>query len=129
MQESTTKSLTAISRGKHSELLAATALLANGYSVMEPIAPEPYDLVIRDPNTGETQYVQVKSAFSRNEKRYGGKYIVVRGAKSNGKVYTREEVDLFAAVWDGEVYLFPNREKSEYWIKPENLDERWRKVG
>jgi|SRR5690625_1940949 len=112
-------------RGKHAELLAATALLANGYSVMEPISPQAWDLAIRHPITGETSYVQVKTAFSRNEERYGGEYIVVRGAKNSGRVYTREEVDYFIAVWDGKAYLFPNREKSEYWIRPKDLATKW----
>ena len=120
--------LSSTERGKHAELLAATALLANGYSVMEPISPQPYDLAIRHPQTGETSYVQIKTAFSRNEERYGGEYIVVRGAKNSGKVYMREEVDYFVAVWQGDVYLFPNREIKEYWIRPDKLSEKWTKL-
>lgn len=116
--------LSSNSKGKHAELLAQTALLANGFVVMEPISPQPYDLAIRRAD-GTTAYVQVKSAFMRDEERYGGEYIVVRGAKSNGDVYTRDEVDYFVAVWDGEAYLFPNRECSEYWIKPEDLPKKW----
>lgn len=117
--------LTSNDRGKHSELLAATDLLANGYSVLEPISPQPYDLAIRHPQTGESSYIQIKTAFMRDEPRYGGAYIVVRGARNNGKVYTMGEVDYFVAVWDGEVYLFPNREKSEYWIRPKDLSTKW----
>lgn len=120
--------LSSTERGKHAELLAATALLANGYSVMEPISPQPYDLAIRHPQTGETSYVQIKTAFSRDEERYGGEYIVVRGAKNSGKVYMREEVDYFVAVWQGDVYLFPNREIKEYWIRPDKLSEKWMKL-
>lgn len=120
--------LSSTERGKHAELLAATALLANGYSVLEPISPQPYDLAIRHPQTGETSYVQIKTAFSRDEERYGGEYIVVRGAKNSGKVYTREEVDYFVAVWQGDVYLFPNREIKEYWIRPDKLSEKWMKL-
>lgn len=120
--------LSSTERGKHAELLAATALLANGYSVLEPISPQPYDLAIRHPQTGETSYVQIKTAFSRDEERYGGEYIVVRGAKNSGKVYTREEVDYFVAVWQGDVYLFPNREIKEYWIRPDKLSEKWTKL-
>lgn len=120
--------LSSTERGKHAELLAATALLANGYSVMEPISPQPYDLAIRHPQTGETSYVQIKTAFSRDEERYGGEYIIVRGAKNSGKVYTLEEVDYFVAVWQGDVYLFPNREIKEYWIRPDKLSEKWTKL-
>jgi len=121
----TTIELTSNVKGRHAELLAQTALLANGYSVLEPISPQPYDLAIRHPETGETSYVQIKTAFLRDEPRYGGEYVVVRGAKNNGQTYTKKEVDYFAAVWDDEVYLFPNREKSEYWIRPKDLASKW----
>jgi len=120
--------LTSISKGKHAELLAQTALLANGYTVMEPISAEPFDMAIKRIGDKATSFVQVKTAFLRDEERYGGEYIVVRGAKNNGKVYTSQEVDYFVAVWDGDVYLFPNREKSEYWIRPSDLDVKWTKL-
>lgn len=126
MQEQTS-TLSSNERGKHAELLAATALLANGYEVMEPISPQPYDLTVR--RAGEpAKFVQVKTAFVRDEERYGGEYIVVRGGRSNGKVYKKEEVDLFAAVWDGEVYIFPNREISEYWVRPSEIATKWTKL-
>lgn len=115
--------------GKHAELLAQTALLANGYEVSEPIVPLPYDLVARNPQTGETINVQVKTSFSRNEERYGGEYIVVRGARNNGKVYQLDEVDVFIAVWGGECYMFDNREIGEYWVRPRHIDEKWTKLS
>lgn len=115
-------------RGKHAELLAATALLANGYSVLEPISPQPYDLAARNPTTGETIFVQVKTAFTRNETRYGGEYVVVKGARNNGSVYRLSEVDYFVAVWNGDAYLFANREISEYWVKPEHVHTKWTKL-
>lgn len=112
-------------KGRHAELLAQMALLANGWIVLEPISPQPYDLAIRRPDGGETKYVQVKTGFLRDEERYGGEYVVVRGARNNGSVYKKSEVDYFAAVWDGEVYLFPNREVSEYWTRPTDLATKW----
>ena len=118
--------LTSNEKGRHAELLAATALLANGYTVLEPISPQAYDMAIRRAD-GSTEYVQVKTVFSRNEERYGGEYLVVRGYRNNGDVYTREEVDYFIAVWQGVVYMFPNREAKEYWVKPEEVDEKWTK--
>lgn len=123
-----TTPLTPIEKGRHSELLAQTALLANGYTVLEPIAPEPFDLAIKRIGDKETFYVQVKSAFTRDEERYGGKYVVVKGAKNNGAVYTKVEVDYFIAIYDGEVYMFPNRERSEYWIRPEHISDKWTKL-
>lgn len=124
----TTSELSTNIKGKHAELLVQTAFMANGYEVSEPISPQPYDLVVRRGND-DVRLVQVKTAFLRDEKRYGGKYVVVRGHKSNKDVYTRNEVDLFAAVWDGEVYIFPNREVSEYWCRPEELTKKWRKIS
>lgn len=117
--------LTSNDKGRHAELIAQTALLASGYTVLEPIAPEPFDLAIKRPGDKRTYYVQVKTAFKRNEKRYYGEYIVVRGAKRNGDVYTKDEVDYFVAVWDGKVYMFPNREISEYWVRPSELGVKW----
>ncbi len=122
------ETLSSNSKGKHAELLAATALLANGWSVLEPISPQAYDLAARNPDTQETVYVQVKTAFKRSEERYGGEYLVVRGARNNGRVYGLDEVDVFIAVWEGDCYLFPNREKSEYWIRPEHIDVKWTKL-
>lgn len=115
-------------KGRHAELIAQMALLANGWSVLEPISPQPYDLAIRHAETHETYYVQVKTAILRNEKRYGGDYLVVKGAKNNGKVYTLDEADYFIAVYEGDCYLFPNREISEYWCKPEHAAIKWSKL-
>src|SRR5690554_574549 len=120
--------LTPLERGRHAELLAQTALLANGYTVMEPISPEPFDLAIK--REGErTLFVQVKTAFMRDEERYGGEYIVVKGAKNSGDVYTKDEVDHFVAIWNGAVYMFPNREVSEYWIRPSDMGTKWTKLS
>lgn len=120
---------TSIERGRHAELLAQTALLSNGMTVLEPISPEPFDLAARVKDNGKTIYVQVKTAFSRDEDRYGGEYVVVRGSKSNGKVYTKKEVDFFVAVWEGTCYMFPNEEKSEYWVRPKDMDCKWTKLS
>jgi len=110
-------------------LLAATALLANGYTVMEPIAPEAFDFAIKRLGESETYYVQVKTAFTRNEERYGGEYVIVRGAKNNGDIYRKTEVDYFVTIYDDEVYMFPNSEKSEYWLRPSLIGEKWTRLG
>lgn len=107
--------LSSTEKGKHAELLAATALLANGYAVLEPIAPEPYDLAVRRKDDKETFYVQVKTAFVRDEKRYGGEYLVVKGAKNNGDVYTDNEVDFLSQYGAVNATCFPT--------------ERYRSIG
>lgn len=114
------KKLDSNERGKHSELLAQLALIANGYKVLEPTTnSEPYDLAFRLGK--ETLYVQVKTAYKREEERYNGAWLVVRGAKNNGMVYTFDEVDYFIMVWENKCYMFPNREIKEYWIREHDL--------
>lgn len=123
-----TRELSSNQKGKHAELLAATALLANGYSVMEPISPQPYDLAVRRAD-GSTKYVQVKTVQERSEERYKGDWLVVKGAKNNGEVYTFEEVDFFVVVWDGNVFMFENKEQREYWCRPWEAESKWQKLS
>jgi PD-(D/E)XK endonuclease len=111
-----------VTKGRYAELLAQTALLANGWSVAEPIAPEPFDLVAQRPGTSEWLKIQVKTARVRDDR--NGE-IVVCAKKSGGKVYKQNEVDAFIAVLDGNVYLFPNKGLSEYWISPTKISEKW----
>lgn len=111
-----------INLGTHSELRVATALLANGYEVSKPIAPEPYDLTVRDPRNGEHFRVQVKTARVREDR---GGAIVVIARKGNGQFYTLDECDYLAGVTEDAVYLIPNAEQTEYWATPDSIDERW----
>ncbi|WP_409998329.1 group I intron-associated PD-(D/E)XK endonuclease, partial [Escherichia coli] len=55
--------------GKLSEMTAARALLANGWEVSEPIVAEPYDLVAKDPVTGQFVTIQVKTIRRRSDRR------------------------------------------------------------
>lgn len=121
--------LTPIEKGRHAELIAQMALLANGWTVLEPIAPEPFDLAIKRIGDKKTYYVQVKTAFLRDEPRYGGEYLIVRGTKNNGEKYTREEADYFVAIWQGKAYMFPNEEKSENWVRPEHIGDKWTELS
>lgn len=114
-----------ITKGRHSELLAQTALLANGYSVAEPIAPEPYDLVAKAPGESEWKTYQIKSARTRDDRK--GE-IVCNTRKNSGKAYDKQDCDFFIAVLDGKVYVFPNREISEYWVTAESIDEKWQRL-
>src|SRR5690625_7957772 len=89
-------------KDKHAELLAQTALLANGWSVLEPISPQPYDLAARCPLTGEIIYVQVKTAYLRDSERdierYGKAYLRVPVARNMGRKDEFGEVDFFISV-------------------------------
>ena len=117
--ESTTK-------GRHAELIAITALLANGWTVMEPTAPDVFDLGITRPGSNKFWRVQVKNA--RYRVKDGEGWIVVNGTRSNGENYSENEVDYFIGVHDGVAYMFKNRGLSEYWCKPTELDEKWTKL-
>ncbi|PPA89120.1 hypothetical protein C4A77_25985, partial [Brevibacillus laterosporus] len=49
--------------------------------------------------------------------------------RNSGEVYTRDDADYLIGVLDGEVYLIENRELSEYWATPDNINEKWRKLS
>jgi hypothetical protein len=114
-----------ITKGRHSELLAQTALLANGWNVSEPIAPEAFDLVARAPGSEDWLRIQIKSARVRDD-RDGS--IVCYARKNNGKPYDESDCDLFIAVLNSDVYIFPNRNISEYWVTASNITEKWTKL-
>lgn len=116
------RKLTTSDRGTHSELLAKAALIANGYKVLEPTSPyEPYDLAFR--SGSETKYVQVKTAYMRDDERFVGEWIIVRGIRNNNKVYKLDEVDYFITIWKNKCYMFPNKEQKEYWFREQKLLE------
>jgi hypothetical protein len=113
-------------KGRHSELLAQSALLANGWTVLESVAPEVFDIGITKPGMGREFYrVQIKSARRRDDR--NGE-VVVYSRKNNGKSYTLEEADYFIGILDGDVYMFENRELSEYWCPAHALSEKWTKL-
>lgn len=128
MTDTLSKELSSNEKGRHAELLAQTALLANGWTVLEPIAPEPFDLAIRRIDEDKTYYIQVKTASYRDEPKYNGAWVISKGAKNNGERYTRSEVDYFIAIWEGSVYMFPNTLQREYWIRPWEIADKWTKL-
>ena len=117
------QALTTASIGRHSELLAQTALLAHGYAVLEPIVPEPYDLAVTKRGDNRIVRVQVKTVIKRLKN--GIWYYVVRGKKSNGNVYTKDDCDVFIGVYDSVVWLLDNREITEYMIRVDEVNEKW----
>lgn len=115
-----------ITKGRHAELIAITALLANGWTVMEPTAPDSFDLGITRPGDRTYYRVQVKNA--RYRVKDGEEWIVVNGTKSNGDRYSVDEVDYFIGVYEGVAYMFENRGISEYWAKPTELGDKWTRL-
>jgi len=117
---------TTASIGRHSELIAQTALLANGYTVLEPIVPEPFDLAITRKGDGTIRRIQIKTILKRNKS--GNDWFVIRGKKNNGAVYTEDDCDYFIGVYDNAVYMTPNREISEYWSSIDNAETTWTRL-
>lgn len=109
--------------GRHSELLATTALLANGYTVLEPVVPEPFDLAVTRKGERNIVRAQVKTAQFRNKD--GTDWYITKAVRHNGKTYTKEDCDIFIAIIGNRVFMFDNREITEYWVKPEELTEKW----
>lgn len=107
--------------GTHNELLAAAALMSEGFEVLTPVAPEPYDLATRNPDTGETLYYQVKTAQERKDRNA----IVVHAKNGRNGIYPKDKVDFIIGVLGDNVYVFENREIKEYWATPDNIGDKW----
>lgn len=112
--------------GMHSELLAQTALLANGYIVLEPIVQEPFDIAVMRRGDKTTKLIQVKTIIKRNKS--GNEWFVIRGKKNNGEVYSTDDCDYFIGVYDNCVYMTPNREIGEYWSSVDNAETTWTRL-
>jgi len=107
--------------GRHSELLAMVALLADGWSVSEPTVPEAHDLLAS--KNGQQMRVQVKTIKQREKG--GVPYYVIRGLKNSGDVYSLSDCDAFIGVVGEHVYLTENREITDYWVKVDEVNEKW----
>ena len=118
------QALSTSSIGRHSELLAMAALIANGYSVSEPTVPEAYDLLAY--KDGLTVRAQVKTIKQRT--RDGIDYYVIRGLKNSGQVYSLADCDVFIGVIGGVVYIVPNSELTEYWCKAIEAKNKWEEL-
>lgn len=114
--------LSTSSIGRHSELLAMAALIADGWSVSEPAVPESHDLLATKDNV--TIRIQVKTMKQRT--RDDIDYYVIRGLKNNGQVYDQTDCDAFIGVVGENVYLTDCRSISEYWVRADEVNEKWR---
>lgn len=119
----TAQALTTASIGRHSELLAQTALLANGWTPLEPLFPDSFDIAVTKKGDNRICRIQVKTIIKRVKD--GIEYYVVKGKKNNGNVYTKEDCDVFIGVYHNVVYLLDNREISEYWSRVDEVAEKW----
>ncbi|EUJ23747.1 hypothetical protein MFLO_15810 [Listeria floridensis FSL S10-1187] len=111
--------LTAIT-GEVSELTAASLLLTElGWEVSRPIVPEAYDLLARNPKSGEYTRIQVKTIRRRKDRL---NQPVVYASKNNGDAYTPDEVDYIIGVERQTAYMFKCRGKKEYWLSENNIE-------
>ena len=119
--------MTTAAVGRHSELIAICALLANGYSVWEPAVPESADLAITRFGDKTMVRIQVKTLLYREDK--GGPYYVLKAKKNNGKVYTKDDCGVFIGVVGNDAYMVENEgDQGEYWCKPEELETKWTRL-
>lgn len=118
--------MTTAAVGRHSELLAITALLANGYTVLEPAVPEPFDLAITRKGERNIVRAQVKTALFREKD--GIEYYVVKGKKNSGIVYDMDDCDVFIGVIGNDVYMFDNTEITEYWCRADAIEAKWTRL-
>lgn len=116
--------------GGTSEAIAQAMFLKNGFSVATTVIPEAYDLIVfgKDNEMLSKPFtVQVKTVKIRSD-RDGS--LVVRGSGSDGKPYSKKEVDYIFGVHLPSVtgYLIPNNEQTEYWSKDmEVAEKKWTK--
>jgi hypothetical protein len=113
--------------GKYSELAARLALLANGWTVHQAETDEAYDVLAKDPVSGDYAKIQIKTIRQRKDR---GGDLVVYAKKGNGTIYDLADADLIIGVWivEGEVprvYMFENRLLGEYWCSEAKASERW----
>lgn len=109
-------------KGRNSELTVMTALLANGWEVAEPVAPESYDLVARAPDAADWVRIQVRTANVRRDR---DNAIVVSGRKKDGRPFTSEDCEYLAGVLDDTVYLIECTGQTEYWATETTAREKW----
>ena len=117
-----TQALSTSTIGRHSELLAMAALLADGWSVSEPTVPEAHDLLAMKGD--KSLRIQVKTIKLREKD--GVPYYVIRGLKNSGATYTLSDCDAFIGVVGEHVYLTANRCVTEYWCRVDEVSEKWR---
>ena len=114
-----------LTTGRLSELVATTALLANGWEVAEPVCPEVFDLVVKSPRNGKWYQAQVKTVKQRTDR--AGE-LVIPARKNNGTVYSKADADLIVGVHGQDVYLIANRECGEYWSGANGDTSRWERL-
>lgn len=108
--------------GKLSEMTVARALLSNGWEVAQPEVDESYDLVARDPLTGEFKTIQVKTIRRRKDR---NNEMVIYATNGKGKPYQPQDCDYIVGVEGDTVYMTECTGISEYWATDKAASKRW----
>ena len=109
--------------GAISEMRAAELLMSRlGYEVSKPLVDEVYDFLARDPLSGGTYRIQVKTLRVRKDR---DNNLVVFARKGNGEPYTPEEVDYIIGVDKERAFMFECTGLSEYWATEASARRRW----
>lgn len=108
--------------GTISELTATRALLANGWEVSNPAVDEVYDLVAKDPLSGEFRTCQVKTIRRRSDR---NNEMVIYATNGKGKPYSPSDCDYIVGVEKDTVYMFENTGLKEYWRTDASAAKRW----
>lgn len=108
--------------GKLSEMTVARALIANGWEVSDPIVDEIYDLVAKDPLTGDFKTIQVKTIRRRSDR---NNEMVMYATNGKGNAYQPQDCDYIAGVEGDNVYLTECRGIKEYWASDKAASDRW----
>ena len=106
--------------GRSSELTAQSALMRNGYTVLEPQTVESYDCVVVPP-AGKFLKAQIKTIQIRHDR---GGALVVSSKKGDGTPYAVSEVDVIVGVDGNNVYVIPNTGQGEYWANNASIAAR-----
>lgn len=117
--------------GQVSEAIARTALICAGWTVAKTETRESFDIVARDPVSGEWKTFQVKTIKLRSDRR---NEMVVYARKGNGEPYTQPEADYIIGVLgakDAEApraWMFANTGRAEYWATEASAELRWHEL-
>lgn len=116
--------------GGASESLAKAIFMANGFTVFEPVVPEPYDIIVftQSHNSKKISFsIQIKTIKWRKDGDYESR-MVIRGAPNSGIPYSKDDVDYILGIdlQSAKGYLIPNNEQLEYTaINTEVAKSKW----
>jgi hypothetical protein len=101
--------------------------MSNGWTVAATETDESYDIVAKDPLSGDWKTFQCKSIRVRTDR---NNELVVYATRGNGVAYEKSDADYIIGVLGNEgetprVWYFENRGIREYWATEQRASKRW----